>query len=50
MFGQIVDEYKDRRDALCSGLNDVGLARYPAEGHDVCLGANPGRVSVYGFA
>jgi alanine-synthesizing transaminase len=30
--GQIVDEYKDRRDALCSGLNDCGWEVAPPKG------------------
>ena len=30
--GQIVSEYKDRRDALCSGLNDCGWEVTPPKG------------------
>jgi alanine-synthesizing transaminase len=30
--GQIVEEYRDRRDALCSGLNDAGWPVSPPKG------------------
>ena len=38
---QIVAVYKERRDALCRGLNNIGWRVEPAQGHHVRLGPHP---------